>query len=133
MEKNQRLVAGQQLLAQVDAEAADNVMASLKVVAPDVSRYILEFAFGDIYARPGLTLQQREMITVTTLLTQGDTADQLKVHINGALNVGLKPKTIVETVIQCIPYVGFPKVLNALTVIKGILQERHLMTDDDAN
>jgi len=133
MEKNQRLVAGQQLLAQVDAEAADNVMASLKVVAPDVSRYILEFAFGDIYARPGLSLQQREMITVTTLLTQGDTADQLKVHINGALNVGLKPKTIVETVIQCIPYVGFPKVLNALTVIKGILQERHLMTDDDAN
>jgi len=108
-------------------------MASLKVVAPDVSRYILEFAFGDIYARPGLSLQQREMITVTTLLTQGDTADQLKVHINGALNVGLKPKTIVETVIQCIPYVGFPKVLNALTVIKGILQERHLMTDDDAN
>ncbi|WP_047999628.1 carboxymuconolactone decarboxylase family protein [Lactiplantibacillus herbarum] len=130
MEKNQRFVDGQKLLAQVDAEAADNVMDSLKVVAPDVSRYILEFAFGDIYARPGLSLQQREMITLTTLLTQGDTADQLDVHVNGALNVGLKPATIVETVIQCIPYVGFPKVLNALTVIKKILQERHLVPDE---
>lgn len=120
MENNQRLIKGKQMLQQVDAEAADSVMTGLQDVAPDVATFILEFAFNDIYTRPGLSLQQHELITITSLLTQGDTADQLRVHINGCLNVGLSQKEIVETCIQCIPYVGFPKVLNALTVVKEV-------------
>lgn len=119
-----RLAQGKALLQQVDASAADQVMASLADIAPDVGTYILEFAFGDIYARLGLDLKQRELITITALLTQGDTADQLKVHLNGCLNVGLTQTEIIETMIHCIPYVGFPKVLNAITVAKSVFSTR---------
>lgn len=115
-----RLSNGKQILNQVDGAAADAVIASLKDIAPDVSNYIFEFAFNDIYSRPGLDLKQREMITITSLLTQGDTAAQLKVHINGARHVGLTQQEIIETFIHCLPHVGFPKVLNAITVAKEV-------------
>lgn len=121
-----RLEKGQALLKQVDAEAAESVMASLNDIAPDIGQYILEFAFGDIYARPGLTLQQRELITITALLVQGDTANQLDVHLNGCLNVGVTPKEIVETCIHCLPYVGFPRVLNAIAVVQQVFTDRHI-------
>ncbi|WP_436666285.1 carboxymuconolactone decarboxylase family protein [Lactiplantibacillus plantarum] len=124
MENKQRLINGKAMLQRVDAEAADHVMASLDRVAPDVTKLILEFAFNDIYTRPGLSLQQRELVTITSLLTQGDTADQLRVHLNGCLNVGLSRTEIVETCIHCIPYVGFPKVLNALTVVKEVFTKK---------
>lgn len=121
-----RLEKGKNLLNQVDAAAADTVMTSLKGIAPDISQYILEFAFGDIYARPGLTLQQRELVTITALLVQGDTSNQLTVHLNGGLNVGLTPKEIIETCIHCIPYIGFPRVLNAITIVQQVFTSRHI-------
>lgn len=124
MENKQWLINGKAMLQRVDAEAADHVMASLDRVAPDVAKLILEFAFNDIYTRPGLSLQQRELVTITSLLTQGDIADQLRVHLNGCLNVGLSRTEIVETCIHCIPYVGFPKVLNALTVVKEVFAKK---------
>ncbi|MFC6182068.1 carboxymuconolactone decarboxylase family protein [Lactiplantibacillus daowaiensis] len=119
-----RLAQGKARLAQVDAAAADDVMASLATIAPDVGKYILEFAFGDIYTRPGLDLKQRELVTITSLLTQGDTANQLQVHLNGCLNVGLTQTEVIEAMIQCLPYVGFPKVLNAITVAKDVFAAR---------
>lgn len=125
MSEQTRLQIGKKALAQVDGSAADSVMNSLETIAPDVGKYILEFAFGDIYTRQTLTLQQREMITITALLVQGDTAPQLDVHINGALNVGLTQKEVIETFIQCIPYIGFPRVLNAISVAKSAFA-RHL-------
>ncbi|WP_409021651.1 carboxymuconolactone decarboxylase family protein [Dellaglioa sp. P0083] len=119
-----RLELGKKTLNMVDGPAADNVMNSLKDIAPDVGKYIFEWAFSDIYNRPELDLKQREMVTITTLLTQGDTAAQLKVHINGSLNVGLTKEEIVETFIHCLPYVGFPKVLNAINIAKEVFKDR---------
>lgn len=112
--------AGLNKLNEVDGNAGTNVIESLKDIAPDVGKYIIEFAFGDIYTRPQLDLKQRELITLSSLLTQGGCEPQLKVHIAGALNVGLTEEEIVETFIQCIPYVGFPKVLNAVFTAKEV-------------
>ena len=64
------------------------------------------------------------MITITSLLAAGGCEPQLEVHINGSLNVGIAPEKISETFIQCIPYTGFPKVLNAIFVAKKIFAER---------
>ena len=102
-------------------------MESLADIAPDLGRFIIEFAFGDIYSREGLSLQEREIITITSLLTQGGCEAQLDVHINGSLNVGISPEKIIETFIQCIPYVGFPRVLNATFVAKKIFAERNVL------
>lgn len=110
-------------LAKVDGEGGKKVIASLKNIAPDVGKYIIEFAFGDIYNRPSLDLKQREMITITALLIQGDTIPQLKVHIQGSLNVDLTQEESIETFIQCIPYIGFLRVLNAINVAKEVYED----------
>lgn len=89
-----------------------------KFKANDLGKYIVEFAFGDIYARSGLTLQEREMITLAIPPTARGCEQQLEVHIAGALHVGLTQEKIVETFLQCILYTGFSKVLNTVSVVK---------------
>ena len=123
---NTRFELGSETLKEIDGIGGENVIQSLQDIAPDVGKYIIEFAFGDVYTRPGLSMQEREMITITSLLTTGGCEPQLEVHINGSLNVGLSPEKIVETFIQCIPYTGFPKVLNAIYTAKKIFAERHI-------
>ena len=121
-----RFELGSEKLKEIDGIGDENVIQSLQDIAPDVGKYIIEFAFGDVYTRPELSMQEREMITITSLLTTGDCEPQLEVHINGSLNVGLSPEKITETFIQCIPYSGFPKVLNAIYTAKKIFAERHI-------
>jgi 4-carboxymuconolactone decarboxylase len=121
-----RYERGLQKLSEIDGKGGKDVIESLQNVAPDLGKYIIEFAFGDIYCRDGLNLQEREMVTITSLLTAGGCERQLEVHINGALNVGISPRKVVETFLQCIPYTGFPKVLNAIHVAKKIFAERRM-------
>ena len=123
---NTRFELGSETLKEIDGIGGENVIQSLQDIAPDVGKYIIEFAFGDVYTRPELSMQEREMITITSLLTTGGCEPQLEVHINGSLNVGLSPEKIIETFIQCIPYTGFPKVLNAICTAKKIFAERHI-------
>ena len=123
---NSRLIKGTERLTEVDGKAGENVIASLKDIAPDLGKYIIEFAFGDIYCRDELSLQERELITITSLLTMGGCEPQLEVHINGSLNVGIAPEKIIEVFIQCIPYADFPKVLNAIGVAKKVFKERNI-------
>lgn len=122
-----RFETGSEQLKQIDGTGGENVIKSLENVAPDVGRMIIEFAFGEIYPRAGLSLREREMITITSLLTSGGCEPQLEVHINGALNVGVEPDKIIETFIQCVPYVGFPRVLNAITAAKKVFAERGVL------
>lgn len=122
--KSNRFEQGLQKLSEVDGTAGENVVNAFQDIAPDLGKYIIEFAFGDIYCREELNLQEREMITLSSLLTQGGCETQLEVHINGALNVGITPNKIIETFIQCIPYTGFPRVLNAVGVAKKVFTAR---------
>ena len=124
--ENERLKIGTEMLNNVDGHAGENVIASLENIAPDLGKFIIEFAFGDIYSRPSLTLQEREMITIVSLLTAGGCETQLEVHINGSLNVGIPPEKIIETFLQCVPYTGFPKVLNAVNVAKAVFPQEIL-------
>lgn len=126
MEKT-RFENGRKQLEAIDGIGGENVIKSLEDISPDLGKFIVEFAFGDIYTREELNLQERELITITSLLTAGGCEPQLEVHINGALNVGIPPKKVVEAFLQCIPYNGFPKVLNAIFVAKKIFKERNII------
>ena len=95
----------------------------LKDIAPDVSRYIVEFAIGDIYARPGLAKREQALVTISALVTLG-TEREIDLHINTGLTVGLSKEEIVAAIIHLIPYTGFPRVLNALYVLKDVLAQR---------
>ncbi|AJY73712.1 carboxymuconolactone decarboxylase family protein [Paenibacillus beijingensis] len=120
----ERYERGWKRLMEVDGEGGSRVVESLGDIAPDWGRYVIEFAFGDIYMREALDLKQRELITIASLTTQGGCEPQLHVHLNAALNVGLSPDEIVEAIMQCIPYTGFPRVLNAVMAAKKVFQER---------
>ncbi|MDT2572916.1 carboxymuconolactone decarboxylase family protein [Enterococcus raffinosus] len=123
---DKRLKQGMKNLKAIDGEAGERVIQTLEGIAPDVGRYILAFAFGDIYEKDTLSFREREINTITSLLTQGDTKNQLIVHINGSLNVGITKEEIIEVFTHCIPYVGFPKVLNAIMIAKEIFETRKL-------
>lgn len=110
-------------LQQVDAEAGERVIASLAGVAPDLGSYIIEFAFGEVYCRPGLTLAQRELATIAALTAMGTAEPQLKVHIAAGLNVGLSQQEIIETMLQMAVYAGFPAALNGVFAAKTVFAE----------
>ena len=120
--KETRFETGMENLRKIDGKGGVAVIQSLKPISPDLGKYIIEFAFGDIYDRAELSLQEREMITLASLLTAGGCEPQLEVHIAGALNVGISPEKIIETFLQCVPYTGFPRVLNAVFTAKKIFE-----------
>jgi 4-carboxymuconolactone decarboxylase len=130
--ESERYRRGWERLREVDADAGERVIESLQDVAPDLGRYVVEFAFGDIYMRPVLDLRQRQLVTISALTTLGGAEPQLEVHVNGGLNVGLTAREIVEAMLQCIPYTGFPRVLNAIFVAKRVFEERKVSPLDDA-
>lgn len=123
MEKS-RYLNGLENLSAVDGNGGEAVIKALEDISPDLGRYIVEFAFGDIYSGSELSLQERETVTLASLLTLGGCEPQLEVHINGALNTGIPPQKIVEVFVQCVPYTGFPRVLNAVFAAKKVFLER---------
>jgi len=125
MESNDRYRRGWERLKEVDGEAGERVIESLKDIAPDFARLVIEFPFGDIYSRPGLDLKAREIAVVAALTALGNATPQLKVHISGALNVGCTEREVVEIMMQMAVYAGFPAALNGLFAAKEVFAERN--------
>ncbi|HVO84096.1 MAG TPA: carboxymuconolactone decarboxylase family protein [Syntrophobacteria bacterium] len=123
MERN-RYERGWEKLKEIDGEAGERVINSLRDIAPDFARYLIEFPFGDIYSRPALDLKSREIAVVAALTALGNAAPQLRVHIHGALNVGCTRQEVVETIMQMAVYAGFPAALNGLFAAKEVFQDR---------
>lgn len=119
---SERFQRGWEQLKAIDGEAGEQVIESLKGVAPDLARYVIEFPFGDIYSRPGLDLKSREIATVAALTALGNAQPQLKVHIQAALNVGCTRQEIVEVVMQMAVYAGFPAALNGIKAVKEVFE-----------
>jgi len=112
--------------ALVTGEDGEETLAGLEGVAPDLGRYIVEFGYGEVYARPGLELRERQIAAVAALVTQGGAEPQLRTHIGGALRVGLSEAEVIEVIVQCLPFVGFPRVLNAVSTARLVFaRERH--------
>lgn len=123
-----RYERGEKLLREVDGDkVADNLIARYEDLAPDFTRYLIEFAFGEIYARAG-DLKHKELIAISSLATMGGCDAQLETHVHGAFNVGLTEGEIVEAVMTLIPYIGFPKALNAMSVVKRVVDKRSAFT-----
>jgi 4-carboxymuconolactone decarboxylase len=123
-ERQDRFTRGWAKLEEIDGEAGERVVESLKDIAPDLGRYTIEFPFGDVYSRPGLDLKSREIATVAALTALGTATSQLKVHIHGALNVGCTREEVVEIMIQMAVYAGFPAALNGVFAAKEVFNER---------
>jgi 4-carboxymuconolactone decarboxylase len=110
-------------MAEIDRSQVERILTGLADIAPDFARYLVEFAFGDIYARPGLDLKSRQIATVAALTVLG-ALPQLKVHIHGALEVGCSHEEITEVIMQMAVYAGFPAALNGFTAAREVFSER---------
>ena len=82
-----------------------------------INRWLAANCFGDYYTRTGLTLAQREMITFCFLAAQGGCEPQLTAHAKGNMNLGNDKDFLIRVVSQCLPYIGYPRSLNAIVCV----------------
>lgn len=118
-----RYEQGIEKFRQIKGEGAEKSIERLKTLNPDLARYIMEYAFNDIYGRPGLDLRSREIATIASLATLGNAPQQLKVHVVSAINVGIKREEIIEIILQMTLYAGFPAAINAMQAVNEAFEE----------
>lgn len=102
--------------AQVQAEIFGNHMKEAWKTG-HINRWLAANCFGDYYTRTGLSLAQREMVTFCILMAQGGCEPQLTAHAKGNMNVGNDKDFLMRVVSQCLPYIGYPRSLNAISCI----------------
>lgn len=111
------------LAAQQSIFGEENIN-KMRAVAPEelkhIQDYLSAYCFGDFYTRGTVNLKTRELLTFCCLATLGGCESQLKAHIAGNLNVGNDRQTLLSAITWCIPYIGFPRTLNAINYINEI-------------
>ncbi len=124
MSKNMnRYEQGVQKFKEMKGKDSELVIQRLMSLHPDLARYAMEFAFGDIYNRPLLDIKSREIATIAALIALGNSVKQLKVHIHCALNSGVKREEIIEIILQMAVYAGFAAAINAMQASKEVFDE----------
>ena len=82
-----------------------------------IQDYLSAYCFGDFYTRGTLDLKMRELITFCAICCLGGCEPQAKAHAGANLNVGNTRQTLIDALTQCLPFIGFPRTLNALGCI----------------
>lgn len=126
-ENQKRHEFGLGVLESVDGEAGDRLLEALGDVAPDMVHHISAFAYGDIYARPGLVPRDRQLVTLGALTAMGGTEGELRIHIGTALTVGLTPEEIIESLMHSTLYCGFPRAINAILIAREVFADQGLL------
>ena len=91
--------------------------------ASHINRWLAANCFGDYYTRKGLTLAERELITFCFLMAQGGCEPQLIVHSKGNIKMGNDKTFLIKVVSQCLPYIGYPRSLNAISCVGKAVEE----------
>ncbi len=95
----------------------------------DLGRYVIEFAYGDIYTRTVMSDREREIGAIAVLTVLGR-EKQLAAHIRTALKLDMTVKEVEEVILQTVTYAGFPTALNAISVLRQILSEAMVANGD---
>lgn len=108
------------LAVQQELFGAENIN-SMRAAAPaelqHIQQYLSEYCFGDFYTRGTLGLEMRELITFCAICCLGGCEPQAKAHAGANLSVGNTRETLIDAITQCLPFIGFPRTLNALNCI----------------
>ncbi len=94
------------------------------VLRRNINRWLADNCFGDYYTRNGLNNQEREMITFCFILAQGGCENQLRGHTAGNFGVGNDKEKLYSVVEQCMPYIGYPRSLNAMGIIDEVAKSQ---------
>lgn len=112
-----RLEKGLALQKEIFGELIDKMYQDSPANQLHIQRYLSANCFGDYVTRSGLDLKTRELLTFSMILSLGGCEPQLKGHIQGNLNLGNDKELLLNVVTQLVPYVGYPRALNALRCI----------------
>jgi 4-carboxymuconolactone decarboxylase len=115
---DERYRRGRERFLEVHDEKALNAVEGLG----ELGHYIVEFVYGDIYSRPGLSVRDREIAAVATLVALGRSS-QLPQHLRASLKAGLTPDELREVILQTATIAGFPPAMNAMSTLKNIVAE----------
>lgn len=99
---------------------AENIQAMIDNTPESQQRFndfLAGYCFGDFYTRDALTDQDRELITFCILATLGGCENQLRAHVQANFNVGNDKEILIDALTILLPYIGFPRTLNALGII----------------
>lgn len=102
------------------AEHINTMRANAPENLKHIQDYLSAMCFGDFYTRSGLDLKSRELLTFCIISTLGGCENQVRAHVQGNLNVGNDKDLLINAITQCMPYIGFPRTLNALNCINEI-------------
>lgn len=109
---------------QIQTAIFGDVIQKMRENAPEnqkhIQDYLSAFCFGDIYTRSGLDLKTRELLTLCILSALGGCESQVKAHVKGNLNVGNDKALMIAAITQSMPYMGFPRTLNALNCVNEV-------------
>lgn len=119
-----RYERGWKRLQELAGDQGEKVIRGVGEVSPDLARYVVEFGYGDVYSRPALDDHARQLAAISALAAMGGAELQLEYHIGIALNVGVPPVEVVETVVFLAPFVGFARALNAARSVKRVFAAR---------
>lgn len=115
-----RLIRGSQTQVEIFGQRMKDLYKSGPEESRHINCWLAANCFGDYYTRNGLDYRQREMITFCFLLAQGGCEPQLKGHIDGNVRVGNDKQFLINVISQCMPYIGYPRTLNALNCINEV-------------
>jgi 4-carboxymuconolactone decarboxylase len=101
----------------------DRMYEALAADSPEFADFSLAGSYAALYDRPGLDIQQRQLVTIGVLGALGGCEAQLERHVVTALRVGLEPGQIIEACIQIAVYAGYPRANNAFRVAAGVIRK----------
>lgn len=113
-----RLEKGIQAQVDIFGEQMQDFWQSGPEETRHINRWLADNCFGDYYTRSGLDFRQREMITFCFLAAQGGCEPQLVSHASANMRIGNDRALLIKVISQCIPYIGYPRSLNALRCAK---------------
>jgi 4-carboxymuconolactone decarboxylase len=119
-----RLEKGLAIQKSIFGEMLDKMYRESPADQIHIQNFLSANCFGDYYTRTGLDLKTRELLTFSIILSLGGCEPQLKGHVTGNLNIGNGKEVLLGTVTQLLPYVGYPRTLNAIRCINEIAPEQ---------
>ena len=118
-----RLEAGNQVQVDIFGEAMRGFQNSGPQESRHINKWLADNCFGDYYTRKGLDYKQREMITFCFLAAQGGCEPQLTSHATANLRIGNDKDFLIQVLSQCLPYIGYPRSLNAIACVNRAAEE----------
>lgn len=118
-----RLADGIAAQKSIFGDSIDAMRANAPKNQKNIQDYLSAYCFGDFYTRKGLNIQERELLTFAILCAQGGCEPQVKAHVGGNAAMGNGKETLLAALTVCLPYIGFPRTLNALGCVNEVLPE----------